>query len=117
LRDAAAVDLGQLEALRAVIAPTAFSEQLSLLLQTFMPGVERIGQHLSTGNLAATAKEAHDLVSVAGNYGAVKVSKLARQLEHACKKPDPLKAANCYIELRPAAESAANVFEEIRRRA
>ena len=109
------VDRGQLEALRTMIAPSAFSEQLDLLLQTFMPGVERLGEHLSAGNLAESAREAHDLISVAGNFGATHVSQLARQLERACKQSESGRAADCYTELRPAAELAAATFEQVRR--
>jgi signal transduction histidine kinase/CheY-like chemotaxis protein/HPt (histidine-containing phosphotransfer) domain-containing protein len=105
------VNLEKLEALRAIFEPGPFSEQMTHFLGTFMPGVDRIGQYLSAGNLAESAKEAHDLVSVAGNFGATRVSQLARQIEQACKLSEIGRATNCYSELRPAAESAATVFK------
>ncbi|MGD0189450.1 MAG: response regulator [Rhizomicrobium sp.] len=111
------VDMGQLEALRAALSPSAFSAQMSLLLESFVPGVERIGEHLSAGDLSKGAKEAHDLVSIAGNYGARRVSELARQLEHACKDSETARANAFFGELRPAVLSAAAALAEIRRRA
>ena len=59
-RDPIGMNLGQLEALRSVLPPGVFAEQLSLLLSMFMPSVERIGVLLEAGDLAAGAREAHD---------------------------------------------------------
>ena len=87
-----------------------------LVLSTFMPTVERIDTYLHAGNLAEGGREAHDLVSIAGNYGAVHVSHVARELVHACKASDGKTAATLFDELKPAAVEAANVFDEFRRR-
>jgi signal transduction histidine kinase/DNA-binding response OmpR family regulator len=111
-----AVDLSQLDALREMIEPSEFSEQLTLLLETFMPSVERIGDYLKAGKLAEIAFEAHNLVSAAGTYGAKKVSRVARELEHACKRSEEASAASRYAELRTAAESAAVIFDQVLRR-
>jgi CheY-like chemotaxis protein/HPt (histidine-containing phosphotransfer) domain-containing protein len=110
-------DMTQLDALRSVLPPGAFADQLTMLLQTFMPNVERIGWLLSAGDLAATAREAHDLVSAAGNYGARQVSETARALEHACKSADRAAADARYSELVPEARIAARTLGEARRRA
>ncbi len=109
-RDPIGMNLGQLEALRSVLPPGVFAEQLSLLLSMFMPSVERIGVLLEAGDLAAGAREAHDLVSAAGNYGAMKVSETARALELACRGQEPAEAAARYAELVPEARIAQDAF-------
>jgi signal transduction histidine kinase/AmiR/NasT family two-component response regulator/HPt (histidine-containing phosphotransfer) domain-containing protein len=108
-------DLSQLEALRSVLPAGVFSDQLTLLLQFLMPSIERIGENLTAGNLVQSGRDAHDLVSAAGNYGANRVSQLARQLERACAQSEREKAALCYTQLRSAAELAVVKFTEIRR--
>jgi len=111
------VDLAQLEALREALRPGAFATQLALLLETFMPSVDRIGEHLQAGRLAEGATIAHDLVSTAGNYGALRVSRLARELEQACRRSNVDDAAARYAQLRPAVQKAAVVIDEVLRRA
>jgi len=110
-------DMTQLDALRSVLPPGVFADQLAMLLETFMPAVEKIGSLLSAGDLAATAREAHDLVSAAGNYGARQVSDTARALEHACKRADRAAADARYSELVPEARIAAHTLGEARRHA
>ena len=114
--DVAEFDLSQLETLRSVLKPGALADQLSALIEAFIPTVDRIGTHLHEGNLVQGGKVAHDLVSMAGNYGAQSVSKVARELEHACKKQDPAAASECFAKLRPAASSAADAIDSFRRR-
>jgi HPt (histidine-containing phosphotransfer) domain-containing protein len=111
------IDLSQLESLRQLLPPSALAEQLTLLLETFMPSVERIGVGLADGNLTDSAKVAHDLVSAAGNFGARRVSVLAREVEQACRRSEPGIAADRFAELRPAAERAFTAFEKFGRRA
>ena len=105
------IDLGQLEALRTFLPPGAFAEQLSLLLKMFMPNIDGIGDALQSDDMNLGARLAHDLVSIAGNYGVIRVSQLARKLEQACKRLEPAVAADLYAELRPAAASAVKVLE------
>ncbi len=114
--EAAEFDLSQLEALRGVLKPGVLADQLSALMEAFMPTVDRIGQYLQEGNLVQGGKTAHDLVSMAGNYGAQSVSRVARELEHACKKADPMAASDCFAKLRPTASNAANTIDDFRRR-
>jgi signal transduction histidine kinase/CheY-like chemotaxis protein len=114
--DVAEFDLSQLEALQSVLKPGVLADQLSALIEAFMPTVDRIGQFLQEGNLVQGGKVAHDLVSMAGNYGAQSVSRVARELEHACKKADPIAASDCFAKLRPAASNAADTIDDFRRR-
>ena len=45
----------------------------------------RIKNYMAEKNHAAIAREAHNLVSTAGNIGAMQLSATARIVEHACK--------------------------------
>ena len=108
-------DIARLEALRDILSPSAFSEQLSLLIETFAPAVERIGAYLQEGNLKYGASEAHDLAGIAGSYGAVRVSELASELEAACRSLDSGGAADRFAELKPAAQEASLNFDRAAR--
>jgi signal transduction histidine kinase/CheY-like chemotaxis protein len=114
--DAKEFDPSQLEALRSILKPGIFAEHLTLLLETFMPTVDRIGSYLQAGDLAQGGQEAHNLVSIAGNYGAQTVSAVARELEQACKRADGVTAADRYAVLGPAARNAADTFNQFRKR-
>jgi signal transduction histidine kinase/DNA-binding response OmpR family regulator len=109
-------ELTQLEALRDILSPSDFADHMSLLLESFMPTVERIDGYLHAGNLVDGAREAHDLVGIAGNYGALHVSDIARELAQACKHSDTKTAAVLFTDLKPAAVEAAIAFDRFQRR-
>jgi hypothetical protein len=81
-----------------------------------MPTVDRIDGYLHAGNLVDGAREAHDLVGIAGNYGALHVSDIARELAQACKHSDTKTAAVLFTDLKPAAVEAAIAFDRFQRR-
>jgi signal transduction histidine kinase/ActR/RegA family two-component response regulator/HPt (histidine-containing phosphotransfer) domain-containing protein len=114
--DGPAFDMNQLEALRMALAPGAFADQLKLLIDTFMPSVQQIGTLLDAGDFDAGARQAHDLVSAAGNYGARGVSIAARALENACHGADAAQAAAIYAALVPEAQKAAVTLDAFRKR-
>src|SRR5579862_7363715 len=78
-------DPARLDELREVIDASKFPS----LLSQFAEGLETRVAHLSTlldeANWAEAGREAHDIVSVAGNLGATRLSTLARDLERLCK--------------------------------
>ena len=115
-REVKEFDPTQLEALRNTLKPGKFAEHLTLLLETFMPTVDRIETYLQAGDLAHGGQEAHNLVSIAGNYGAKTVSAVARELEQACKRADGNLAADRFAVLRPAARDAASTFDQFLKR-
>jgi hypothetical protein len=113
--DGAEFDMNQLEALRTVLPPGVFANQLELLLDTFMPSVQQIGALLDAGDYDNGARQAHDLVSAAGNYGARGVSNAARALEHACNSADAVQAAALYAAMVPDAQKAAVTLDAFRK--
>ena len=111
-----AVDLDQLRSIREVLNDKVFFEQLEILREDFRVRVDRIGAHLTSGDLSASAREAHNLVSTAGNYGARKLSSLAREIEQACVKQESQIAAARYQELCPVAHDTDEAFAAFQRR-
>ena len=109
-------DMNQLEALRMALPPGIFADQLRLLLDTFMPSVQQIGALLDAGDFDTGARQAHDLVSAAGNYGARRVSIAARAVEQACKGADAAQAAALYAALIPEARKAEVTLDTFRKK-
>ncbi len=72
--------------------------------------VVRLGERLREEDTVAAAKEAHDLVSVAGNCGATGLSRLAREVERACRSQNLPQAAAGYTEI---VESTERVLGEL----
>jgi PAS domain S-box-containing protein len=103
----AALDSLQLESLAAHLP----AEGVRQLLASFSDQVE--GEILSiealsaAGDLAALAREAHSLAGCSGNLGALKLSRLAREIESACCNADPAGAALFVAHLRAAAAEAS----------
>ena len=70
--------------------------------------MREIAAHEKSGDLAAIARQAHMLVSTAGNFGAMRASGLARKVEQLCKAGNPQGLASLLEELRQAcAQSSA----------
>ena len=57
----------------------------------------------AAGDLGGVAEEAHKLISVAGSYGLARASRLAREVETACRAPDAARAGELLRELITAA--------------
>jgi PAS domain S-box-containing protein len=107
------IDLKQLAGIRTVMGTPVFVEQLAALKTEFLASARKIGALLEEGELQKSARVAHDLVSTAGNYGAHRLSKIARRLERACRALERDAAQRYYSELGPAAHEAATVFEKV----
>ncbi len=78
-------DPARLDELRRVLDDGKFAG----MVVAFAEGLESRVEHLSTmlqgSAWAAAAQEAHDIVSVAGNVGAARLSHLARAIESSCR--------------------------------
>jgi CheY-like chemotaxis protein/HPt (histidine-containing phosphotransfer) domain-containing protein len=107
------VDLIKLAGIRAVMGTEDFVEQITVLKSEFLVSLHKIGVLLDEGDLKGSGREAHDLLSVSGNYGAHRLSAAARQLERACLALECEAALRCYTELGPAAHEAAVIFDKV----
>ncbi len=98
--------------LRDILPGNQFSDFLNESVADIATRAERLRVNLEASDAIAAAKEAHDMVSVAGNCGAGVVSALAREIEHACRAGD-LQAARASVPefARATAEAIARLNE------
>jgi signal transduction histidine kinase/CheY-like chemotaxis protein len=78
--------------LRAILPGDQFTAFLDETIADIGVRSERLRAGLAGEDTATAAREAHDLVSVAGNCGAMIVSTTARAIEQACRRDDLLEA-------------------------
>ena len=78
----------KLDELRTMSTPAAFVPLLSNLIEAIEQRAEAIRRFIAREELDAAAREAHDLVGIAGNVGGMRLSALSRQLQHACRAGD-----------------------------
>ena len=108
------LDESVIDTLRGFMKP----DQLEALLTESLVDIEarmiRIGARLDASDPAAAAKEAHDLVSVAGNCGAIALSTLAREIERACKQGLIADAIKGFAHLQNRATGALDALASLR---
>jgi signal transduction histidine kinase/DNA-binding response OmpR family regulator len=109
-----ALDASAIEALRGFLKPDQLEALLTESLSDLGPRVERLGGCLDRTDIASAAKEAHDLVSVAGNCGARGLSEVAREIERSCKQGAMEDAIHAYAELRNVATGAIAALTALR---
>jgi signal transduction histidine kinase/DNA-binding response OmpR family regulator/HPt (histidine-containing phosphotransfer) domain-containing protein len=102
------LDREKLAILESVLPFSNIEGLLTLFISEIDGHLKRIDTSRSEGNLKALAREAHDVVSSAGNVGAMEVSALARTLERACKEGQGASVERLASELTEAC-LAANI--------
>ncbi len=85
---ATVLDYSQLEALGSHLPADDVHQLLALFLEGLDAQVSTIEALLAAGDLATLAREAHSLAGAASNYGALKLSHLAREIEAASEVAD-----------------------------
>jgi CheY-like chemotaxis protein/HPt (histidine-containing phosphotransfer) domain-containing protein len=93
------LDRDKLAILESVLPFSNIEGLLRLFLSEVDGHLTRINARQSEANLNALAREAHDVVSSAGNVGAMEVSALARTLERACKEGQAVSVERLVVEL------------------
>jgi CheY-like chemotaxis protein/HPt (histidine-containing phosphotransfer) domain-containing protein len=109
-RDAPDLDDTQLAAMQAVLRSTDFESLIASYVDTSEQRIDRLRGLADNGDLAALAREAHDLKGVAGNFGARRVHHLATELEGACRARRNDDAERLVGELSIAATRATTVM-------
>lgn len=71
----------------------------------------RIADCRKDGDLTGVAREAHTIVSTAGNLGAMQTSAIARKLENACRAGDHGLADRWIDELKAACRASSKAFQ------
>jgi HPt (histidine-containing phosphotransfer) domain-containing protein len=109
-----ALDATAIEALRGFLKPAQLEALLTESLADIGPRVGRLGTFLTGADGANAAKEAHDLVSVAGNCGARALSTLARGIERSCKHGEMADAIQAFDEMKDLATDAIDALTGLR---
>jgi len=91
--------------LRAATTMAAFVPLLSSLIQAIEQRVALTLGLIAGEEFSQAAREAHDLVAIAGNVGGMRLSALSRQLQHACQAGDAEKCRAVAAELGAEAEA------------
>jgi|GEM_PF-3054404 len=86
--DTPVVNAETIETLRAILPGDQFAAFLGETITDIDVRSDRLRTSLTVEDTATAAREAHDLVSVAGNCGAMVVSTTARAIEQACRRGD-----------------------------
>jgi signal transduction histidine kinase/DNA-binding NarL/FixJ family response regulator len=103
------LDESVIESLCSFLPPDQVEAVLTESLTDIENRIVRLRHRMDAADYPAAAKEAHDLVSVAGNCGAQALSTLARDIERACKQaviPDAVAHFAHLMEIAPAAIDA-----------
>jgi signal transduction histidine kinase/CheY-like chemotaxis protein/HPt (histidine-containing phosphotransfer) domain-containing protein len=108
------IDRSTIEALRSFLS----SYQIEALLTESLTDIElrmrELRVRLDAADAAGAAREAHDLVSVAGNCGARALSVLARDIERACKQGVITDAIEGFARMRDVAAGSIDALTRLR---
>jgi CheY-like chemotaxis protein/HPt (histidine-containing phosphotransfer) domain-containing protein len=108
------LDESAIETLRGFLPPDQIETLLTESLVDIEARIHRLGIRLDEADIAGAAKEAHDLVSVAGNCGARSLSALARDIERACKQVGVADAVERFVKLQDIAPGAIEALTNLR---
>jgi signal transduction histidine kinase/CheY-like chemotaxis protein len=108
------LDESAIETLRGFLPPDQIEVLLTESLVDIGARIHRLGVRLDAADIAGAAKEAHDLVSVAGNCGARALSALARDIERACKQAGIADAVEHFVRLQDIAPGAIAALTSLR---
>ncbi len=92
-------DRDKLDQIRAATNAGAFASLLSSLIDGIEQRIELTRNLVQCETFGPAGREAHDLVGIAGNVGGMRLSTLARQLQHACQSNDAAKVHEIAAEL------------------
>jgi signal transduction histidine kinase/DNA-binding response OmpR family regulator len=102
-RDDPALDCPQLESLAAHLPADSVRQLLTSFPDQIDSQISSIEALSAVADLAALAREAHTLAGCSSNFGARRLSRLARELKAACEDADADGAARVVARLRAAA--------------
>jgi signal transduction histidine kinase/DNA-binding response OmpR family regulator len=109
-QSAVQVDPTAIATLRSVFSEEQFEQFVDESLTDVDQRMAHLAVLLDQGDHGAAARQAHDLVSLAGNCGLRMVSETARGLERACRQGDVAEANALFRDLRRALEESREAF-------
>jgi signal transduction histidine kinase/CheY-like chemotaxis protein/HPt (histidine-containing phosphotransfer) domain-containing protein len=104
------LDTSNLEALSAALPRDSLASLITLFLEDTGRQMRTIDACEKAGDLAGIAREAHMLVSCAGNLGAARTSALARELEKSCREGNPAGVETLLATLRESCAQASTAL-------
>ena len=104
------LDAAKLAELDTVMSAQSVAEFIALFLAEAANHLALVEEHRAKGDLSTVARAAHGLVSMAGNVGAMELSALSRELEHACRADDMQAVERLAHELSTAGAKAASAL-------
>jgi signal transduction histidine kinase/DNA-binding response OmpR family regulator len=107
-------DRGRLDQLRAAMEKGAFTTTMNGFVSSLRERVLHLQTLFEQGSIEAVSREAHDVIAVAGNIGAMRLSALARDLEQAAKRGDVDACRAIAADIRETARDAMLVLETYR---
>ncbi|MDR3532504.1 MAG: ATP-binding protein [Rhodopila sp.] len=109
-----ALDDATIDVLRGFLKPDQLEALLTESLIDIQGHMHRLGHCLSAADSAGAAKEAHDLVSVAGNCGVYAISTLARDIEQACRRGAVADALRGFAQMQDVTTDAIGALTNLR---
>jgi CheY-like chemotaxis protein/HPt (histidine-containing phosphotransfer) domain-containing protein len=107
-----AVDDVHLDSIRQVLPPREFVQLISDFLDGAADRLARIERLAEAGDFTGLFREAHDMVSTAGNFGARRVEGAARRLEAAARNQDAAAVAEAVASLQRESVEALGAIRE-----
>jgi HPt (histidine-containing phosphotransfer) domain-containing protein len=108
------LDGSVIEALRSFLPPDEAAALLADAVVDIEARVRRLRACLDDADAAGAAKEAHDLVSVGGNCGALALSTMARDIERACKQGVIADALERFTRMPEIATNSVSAIVQLR---
>ena len=110
--DLPVLDATHLDSIRQVMTPGEFVDLIGAFIDGATDRLAKIERLAGTSDFPSILREAHDMVSTAGNFGARRVERTARQLEAAAKAGDPATTEDAAAELQHEATAALSALRE-----
>jgi signal transduction histidine kinase/CheY-like chemotaxis protein/HPt (histidine-containing phosphotransfer) domain-containing protein len=108
------MDLSTIDSLREFLSPTQIQALLTESAADISDRMRQMASQLESSDTASAARQAHDIVSVAGNCGARALSTAARDMEHASKQGDIADANRIFTEMQNLASHAIDALTHLR---
>ncbi len=106
------LDSDTIATLRAVLPGAQFADFMQQTMDDIALRLERMTAAMQGGDATGVARDAHDLVSLAGNCGAMSLSRLAREIEQVALTGDITRAQALLPALRDQIGAAVARFNE-----
>jgi HPt (histidine-containing phosphotransfer) domain-containing protein len=101
-------------ALQGFLKPDQFEDLLIDSIADISARVHRLGACLNNADTVGARREAHDMISVAGNCGAQALSTLAREVERSCLRGAIADAIADFGNMKPTATAAVDALRDLR---